>query len=1070
LELDNTSEPTAIVGPAAGVTIDGSGISGDFQIDPGADVSMSGMAITGGMSSFGGGVQNNGTATLTDCTVSGNTATGNGGGIGNFSNATATLTDCTVTGNSAPFGGGGIDNSGGTVTLTNCILSGNTTTGSGGGIGDFILGGSNRTTATLTDCTISGNTAATGGGIYNDYATTTVTDCAVSGNTAVGRSFSNGGGISNRGGTLTLTDSTVANNSSPTGKGGAIYNDVGDNRPQDALTVVADCTLSGNSATAGGGVYNDNTSPATAFSLANTIIAGNTASAAGPDADGAFGSSGFNLVGQTDGSTGWGFDDFTGTAAHPLAAKLGPLVNNGGPTQTLLPLAGSPAIDRGDNALVPAGITTDQRGLPRVSNGTVDIGAVEVQATTPIRVTAPASQSAMTGQSQLFALGSFTESKATGPFTVHVHWGDGSVDSTFTVAAAGKIPATAHAFTFSENAVAIVSVTDSAGHASNSATFPISVTGPSALVVNSASDTAGGPGVFTLRDAIAIADGIVGPTTIKFDPSVFAKSQTITLDGSPLELNGTGPLTITGPAAGVTIDGNQQSGEIVVQQGVVSLTDMTFTNGEGDGVAADGTTTLTDCTISKNSGTGVLGGAILIGCTVSGNSDGGISSVFGATTTLTDCTVSGNTSTADGGGIFSNAATVTLTDCTVSGNTATGAGGGIASVGFGAATLTLTDSTVSGNTAASGGGIYNAGAGTATLNGCTVSGNTATGNGGGIDNTAPAASFTLANTIVAGNTAPAGPDADGPFSSLGFNLIGKTDASTGWVKTDLTGTTAKPLNADLGALANNGGPTLTMLPLPGSPATGHGSVALVPKGITTDQRGLPRILGGKTDIGAVELQKTSVVIGTVFYDANGDGIQDNGEAGLRGVQIYDDLKDLGYFVTGDPTTTTNATGGYTLAGVPAGNDIIRQVRPLGYAQTSPANGAGGQVTAAAGQTISGQNFGDRSAAAAPAAITGTVFDDANGDGTPDHGEAGLAGVQVYLDPGNLGYFVTGDPTALTNANGTYTLSGLAAGSYIVRQALPLGYVQTAPSRGLGDHVTVSAGQTLSGQDFGDMSY
>src|SRR6185437_3768351 len=68
--------------------------------------------------------------------------------------------------------------------------------------------------------------------------------------------------------------------------------------------------------------------------------------------------------------------------ANPLDPKLGSLANNGGLTQTMLPLAGSPAINNGSNALVPGGVTTDQRGQTRVQNGTVDIGAVEVTSST----------------------------------------------------------------------------------------------------------------------------------------------------------------------------------------------------------------------------------------------------------------------------------------------------------------------------------------------------------------------------------------------------------------------------------------------------------------------------------------------------------------------------------------------------------------------------------------------------------------------------------------------------------------------------------------------------------------
>jgi len=94
---------------------------------------------------------------------------------------------------------------------------------------------------------------------------------------------------------------------------------------------------------------------------------------------GAFSSRGFNLIGQTDGSSGWVQSDLKGNAAHPLLAKLSPLGPNGGPTPTEVPLPGSPALNHGSNTLIPAGVFRDQRGMPRIAHGIVDIGAVEVQ-------------------------------------------------------------------------------------------------------------------------------------------------------------------------------------------------------------------------------------------------------------------------------------------------------------------------------------------------------------------------------------------------------------------------------------------------------------------------------------------------------------------------------------------------------------------------------------------------------------------------------------------------------------------------------------------------------------------
>ena len=93
--------------------------------------------------------------------------------------------------------------------------------------------------------------------------------------------------------------------------------------------------------------------------------------------------------------------------------KLGPLQDNGGPTQTMALLAGSPAIDKGDNTLVPIDpstglpFTTDQRGFARIVNGAVDIGAYEDQ----VDVTTPANaQTATVGSVATINLGSFADS------------------------------------------------------------------------------------------------------------------------------------------------------------------------------------------------------------------------------------------------------------------------------------------------------------------------------------------------------------------------------------------------------------------------------------------------------------------------------------------------------------------------------------------------------------------------------------------------------------------------------------------------------------------------------------
>ena len=354
----------------------------------------------------------------------------------------------------------------------------------------------NHATVTLSDLTIADCNYTGGAGIESD-GTLVLTHSTVSGNDAT--SEDDGGGLA-LAGTSTLINDTIANN-------------IGIGVLVEGKTTILDSTISGNSAYgdfSGGGVYDDTEAP----SIGNTIIAGNTSATGGPDVSGAMTSLGHNLIGATTGSTGWGSTDLKGTSGTPLSAKLGSLANNGGPTETFLPQTGSPAIGAGSIALIPTGDTTDQRGLARTLAGKVDIGSVEVQPVVTLTVTAPAAQSAISGTSKSFALGSFTQVNGTGPYTVTVNWGDGSTNSSFTVSAAGTIPATAHTYTSSGTKTVTLSVKDATGHVSNSPTFSVSVaavtitlTAPSAQTAVSGTSKSFTLGSFTQSNA-------TGPFTV----------------------------------------------------------------------------------------------------------------------------------------------------------------------------------------------------------------------------------------------------------------------------------------------------------------------------------------------------------------------------------------------------------------------------------------------------------------------------------------------------------------------------------------------------------------------------
>jgi hypothetical protein len=262
-----------------------------------------------------------------------------------------------------------------TVFLNSLTITNGFSSSVGGGI-------YNAGTLTLTNCTLSGNSATNGGAIYNTfYAMLALNQCALSGNSALYGGVGvikdiGGGGILNYG-TLTLDQCTLSANSAIIG-GGGIGN-------VNGTLVLNQCTLSGNSATSGGGILNftsrtlNGTATAT---ITNTIVGGNSGSYGADINNGAdsyyyatltYG--GANLV-QTI-YTYEGTSTITGPAPLTNAPDLAPLGNYGGPTQTMPPLPGSPAIGAGSVAANT--FSTDQRGYPRTQNGLIDIGAVEMQ-------------------------------------------------------------------------------------------------------------------------------------------------------------------------------------------------------------------------------------------------------------------------------------------------------------------------------------------------------------------------------------------------------------------------------------------------------------------------------------------------------------------------------------------------------------------------------------------------------------------------------------------------------------------------------------------------------------------
>jgi predicted outer membrane repeat protein len=282
----------------------------------------------------------------TALTVNGNghtlTLCDNSGGFGVLDQGSSgglTFQNVTVTGGTAISGGAISTPSAVAVTVTNSTFTHNTATQSGGAI-EAING-----VVTVTNSTFSANTASAGGG-------------AITTNDAV-----------------TVTNSTFSANTAPDNGGGAIS--------AGGLITVAYSTLSGNVALSGSAIGSF-ASFSPSIELFGSVFvkpAGTGTLCAGP----VFGSAtslGHNFANETANSC-----DLTATGDSSLDANnplLGALANNGGPTPTQLPQAGSPLVDAIPNAAcqtapLATGITTDQRGLPRPDSASpnCDIGAVE---------------------------------------------------------------------------------------------------------------------------------------------------------------------------------------------------------------------------------------------------------------------------------------------------------------------------------------------------------------------------------------------------------------------------------------------------------------------------------------------------------------------------------------------------------------------------------------------------------------------------------------------------------------------------------------------------------------------
>jgi hypothetical protein len=390
------------------------------------------------------------------------------------------------------------------------------------------------------------------------------------------------------------------------------------------------------------------------------------------------------------------------------------------------------------------------------------------------------------------------------------------------------------------------------------------------------------------------------------DTVIFEVTGTIALTSGGLPVNKS--LTTSGPGNDqLSIDGNQALLVFgIFPDKTAAISGLTIRNAQS-GILNVGTVIVTNCVLSNSyDGLSNYGAATVSSCVLTGNLYNGLYSYEGVTT-VSNCVVSGNAA----GGLFNNVpfgpnnsvsgrGSMTISDSiisdnsgpgvknyffltilnsTLSGNSADEDGGGISSGTFKSpGGVTVINSTISGNSTSSGGGGIAIQYGGLTLVNSTLSGNSAGDEGGGIANYT--GRVQVANSTLSGNSAASGGgiyNVAGQFGgtieisntilkagALGENIFnnGGTVTSGGYnISSDdggglLTGP-GDQINTDplLGPLQDNGGPTLTHLPMPGSPAIDAGDPNFTPPPYR-DQRGpcFHRVFGRRIDIGSVETQ------------------------------------------------------------------------------------------------------------------------------------------------------------------------------------------------------------------------
>lgn len=202
------------------------------------------------------------------------------------------------------------------------------------------------------------------------------------------------------------------------------------------------------------------------------------------------------------------------------------------------------------------------------------------------------------------------------------------------------------------------------------------------------------------------------------------------------------------------------------------------------------------------------------------------------------------------------------------------------------------------------------------------------------------------------------------------------------------------------------------------------------------------------------------ISGTVFDDLNGNGKKESGDFGLLGQTVWIDKNKNGILDKGEVSTTVDGGGHYAFSNLAAGSYRIRTIPRTGWRRTTAKDFY--DITLATAGTSANNNFGYTP----NVLISGTVFNDADGNGKKGTSEAGLSGIRVFIDnDGDNSFDQFEDPYTFTDSSGNWSFTGLGAGDYTVAVVPRAGYfVTTPPSTEI--QISLGLGESSTGNLFG----